>query len=192
MATLGAASWWALALRGIAAMGLGVATLLLPGVTLATIVPLFGGYAIVDGFLSIVAAFRGSRHGRPWWALALDGVVSLAAGVLTLLLPAIATVALVYVVAAWALLTGALRLAGAIRLRREIEGEWGLVLGGVVALAFGTLLMLAPGAGALAIVLWIGAYALCFGVSQLVFALSVRSSGARDADEPPATLRRAA
>lgn len=106
------------------------------------------------------------------------------------MIPAAAAIALVYVIAVWALLTGALRIAAAIRLRRVITGEWRLMLGGVASLVFGGLLMVAPAVGALAIVLWIGAYALVAGAALLALAFRMRALGT-DVDREP-RVRRAA
>jgi uncharacterized membrane protein HdeD (DUF308 family) len=191
MATVLAANWWALALRGVAAMLFGVVALLVPGVTLAAVVLLFGGYALVDGVFNVIAAFRGPGHDRPWWSLALEGVVSITAGVGALALPAITLVVLVYVVAAWALMTGALELGAAIRLRRELTGEWRMAMNGILSLVFGGLVMLAPALGALAMALWLGAYMLAFGALMLALALRVRAL-ARDREGLPQPLRRAA
>jgi uncharacterized membrane protein HdeD (DUF308 family) len=178
MATVLAGNWGALAVRGCAAIVFGLAALFLPGVTLAALVLMFGAYALIDGFLTIFTAFRGPAAGRPWWSLAVEGLVSIAAGVAALVIPGAAAIALVYVVGAWALLTGALRIAAAIRLRRVITGEWRLMLGGIASLVFGALLMLAPAVGALAIVLWIGAYALVAGAALLALSFRVRSLNA--------------
>ena len=188
MATPLAANWWMLALRGIAAIAFGIVTLVVPGVSLAALVFLFASYALVDGMLNVVAAFRGQPDDRPWWSLALEGLVSIGAASAAFLMPGVTTVMLVYVVAAWALITGALEIAAAVRLRRQIDGEWRMILGGIASLAFGTLLMLAPAMGALAMMLWIGGYALVFGGALLALAFRVRLAK----PERPVSLRRAA
>lgn len=188
MATLLAANWWALALRGLAALAFGLLMLFVSGVSLAALVFLFAAYALVDGVLSVVAAFRGQPADRPWWSLALEGLVSIGAGSAAFLMPGATTVVLVYVVAGWALVTGALEIAAAARLRRQIHGEWRMALGGIASLAFGTLLIVAPAMGALAMVRWIGAYALVFGASMLALAFRMRSAK----PERPVRLRRAA
>ena len=189
MATLLATNWWVLALRGLAAIAFGVLTLLVPGVSLAALVFVFASYALVDGVLTVIAAFRGQPNDRPWWSLALEGLVSIGAGAAAFLMPGVTTVMLVYVVAGWALITGALEIATAVRLRRHISGEWRMILAGVASLAFGTLLMLAPAMGAVAMVMWIGAYALVFGAALLALALRVRSA----TPQPPVRrLRRVA
>ena len=170
-------NWGAIATRGVAAILFGLLSFALPGLTLAALVLLFGAYALVDGIFNVVAAVRGRGTVQPWWALLLEGIVSIAAGVVTFVLPGLTALTLVYVIAAWAVVTGVLEIVAAVRLRNQITGEWRLVLGGVLSIVFGVFIMLAPGAGALALVLWIGAYALVFGA--LLLALAVRLRRAR-------------
>ena len=170
-------NWGAIATRGVAAILFGLLSFALPGLTLAALVLLFGAYALVDGIFNVVAAVRGRGTVQPWWALLLEGIVSIAAGVVTFVLPGLTALTLVYVIAAWAVVTGVLEIVAAVRLRNQITGEWRLVLGGVLSIVFGVFIMLAPRAGALALVLWIGAYALVFGA--LLLALAVRLRRAR-------------
>jgi len=184
-----AANWWAIALRGVAGILFGVLTFVVPGLTLAALVLLFGSYAIVDGVLNIVAALRRRRAGEPpWWALLLEGVVSVAAGVVTFAWPGLTTVVLLYVIAGWAIITGAFEMAAAVRLRQRVEGEGWLVFSGILSIALGVLLMAAPATGALALVLWIGAYAMVFGTLLVVLAFRLRRWQA----EERATMARAA
>jgi len=171
-----ARNWWAIALRGVAAIIFGALTFAMPGISLAALVLLFGSYALVEGIFSLIAAMRGREDERPRWALVVEGLVSLAAGVVTLIWPGLTALSLVYVIGAWALVTGVLEIAVAIRLRREIAGEWRLILSGVLSIVFGVLVMLAPGPGALAMVLFIGAYALVFGGLLIALALRLRSA----------------
>ncbi len=179
-------NWWALAIRGVLAVLFGIATFFLPGLTLATLVFLFGAYAIVEGVFNLIAAVRGRGSEQPWWALVIEGLVSIAAGIVTFALPGLTTLVLLYVIAAWAVVTGVFEIVAAIRLRARIENEWWLALSGVLSIAFGVLMMIAPGAGALALVLWIGAYAVVFGAMLLALAFRLRSHGqerARARDE---------
>ena len=169
-----ARNWWALAIRGAAAIIFGLLTLVLPGVTLAVLVLLFGAYAIVDGIFNLVAALRGRTGDRPRWLLAVEGLVSLAAGIVTFVMPGLTTLVLVYVIASWAVITGVLEIVAAIRLRHDIPNEWWLVASGVLSVLFGLLLIVAPGAGALALVLWIGVYAVVFGALLVGLALRLR------------------
>jgi uncharacterized membrane protein HdeD (DUF308 family) len=167
-------NWWAVSLRGLAGILFGIITFFAPGISLAALVLLFGAYALVDGVLAIVSAVR-RRGADRWWLLLLEGLVGIAAGVLTFMWPAITAIALLYVIAAWALVTGAFEIAAAIRLRKVITGEWLLVLSGILSIALGVLLVLFPGPGALAVVIWIGAFAFVFGA--LLFALGLRLRG---------------
>jgi uncharacterized membrane protein HdeD (DUF308 family) len=165
------ANWWALALRGLAAVLFGLLTFFLPGITLVTLVLLFGAYALVDGIFNLIAFFRVASH---QWALLIEGVIGIIAGVITFAWPAITAIVLLYVMAFWAVLTGSFEIIAGIRLRKVITNEWILLVMGVVSFLFGLLILFAPGAGALAIVLWIGAYALVFGIFLLALAFRLR------------------
>jgi uncharacterized membrane protein HdeD (DUF308 family) len=166
-----AANWWALALRGLVAVLFGLSTFFLPGITLVTLVLLFGAYALVDGAFNVIAFFRVASH---HWALLVEGAIGIMAGVLTFAWPAITAVVLLYVIAFWAMVTGIFEIIAGIRLRKAAAHEWLLLLMGAFSVLFGLLILFAPGAGALAIVLWIGAYALVFGVFLLTLAFRLR------------------
>lgn len=174
-------NWWIIALRGVAGIIFGIFTLLAPGLSLAVLVLAFGAFSLVDGLLTIVAAVR--RHGTSnrWWALLIEGLVGVAIGVVTLLMPGVTAIALLLLIAARALVSGVLQIAAAIRLRKVITGEWLLVLGGIASLAWGALLVAFPAAGALALVLWIGAFAIVTGALLLGLAFRLRAWGRSDA-----------
>jgi uncharacterized membrane protein HdeD (DUF308 family) len=180
-------NWWAVALRGLAALLFGILTLMSPGISLAALVLLFGAYALVDGVLAIVAAFRHRRAGEKWWVVALGGIAGIAAGIITLLVPAITALVLVYVIAARAIVVGAMELTGAIRLRKVIKGEWLMALGGVASIVFGILVAIYPGVGALTIVLWIGAFSLVIGAMLIGLGFRLRSWGRVHPGMPLAT-----
>ena len=168
--------WWAFALRGVVAILFGLLAFAWPGVTLIVLVELWGAFALIDGALSLVAAFRmGDSH---HWALLLEGIVGIAAGVVTFVWPGLTALALVYIIAAWALITGVLEVITAIRLRKVINNEWLLALSGVLSFVFGVVLAVAPGAGALALIWLIAIYAIIFGV--LLLALAFRLHGLAD------------
>jgi uncharacterized membrane protein HdeD (DUF308 family) len=167
--------WWALALRALAAILLGIIAFALPGPTLAAIVIVFGIYAITDGILAIIAAVRGIRKKERWGPMLIEGIVGIVAGAIAIFWPGIGALALTYLVAAWALVTGAFEIAAAIRLRKEIKGEWLLMILGLLSIVLAVLIALFPGAGALTLVWWLGAYALAYGVISLVLALRVRT-----------------
>ncbi len=163
--------WWALALRGVFAVLFGLLTFLIPGITLLTLVLLFGAYAILDGIFDIVSAVRAPvRH----WPLVLEGVVGIIIGILTFLWPGITTMVLLYLIAFWAIFTGVLEIVAGIRLREVIANEWLLILMGVLSVLFGFLILIFPGAGALAIIIWIGAYSLLFGIMLIALAFLLR------------------
>lgn len=167
-------NWWAVALRGVAAIIFGILTFVFPGITLELLVLWFGVYAIFDGVLNLIAAWRHHDPAQRWWVLAVEGLAGIAAGVLTFIWPAITTVVLLFLIAAWAIVTGILEIAAAVRLRRVIAGEWLLALMGILSVFFGFLLILAPVAGALAVVWWIGAYAFVFGILMVALAFRLR------------------
>lgn len=180
-----ARNWWMLALRGMFAILFGVLAFLLPGLTLAALVLLFGAYAFVDGLFAIVAGIRSYGEQARWWALVLEGIVGVVVGVLTFLYPGITALVLLYFIAAWALITGVLEIVAAIRLRKEIQGEWMLALAGIASVLFGILLLVLPGSGALAVIWLIGSYAVVFGILLLILAFRLR--GADHSSNQPTT-----
>jgi uncharacterized membrane protein HdeD (DUF308 family) len=181
-----ARNWGWIALRGATAILFGILALAWPGSALAAIVILFGAYAFVDGVFALVALFRGvGREGR-FWTLVLEAVVGIGIGILTIAQPALTALALLYYVGAWSILTGILEIVAAIRLREEITGEWWLALAGVASLAFGILLFIAPGPAALAIAIWIGVYAIIFGVVLLMLAFRLRRHHLSHVEHPGA------
>jgi uncharacterized membrane protein HdeD (DUF308 family) len=169
-------NWWAMVLRGVAGIAFGLVTFFAPGVSLAALVLVFGAYAFADGVLSIVSAVKRERStGDRWGLLLLAGIAGIAAGVVTLIWPGITALVLLYLIAAWALVTGVLEIFAAIKLRKVITGEWLLILSGILSVALGVLLVLFPGAGALAVVIWIGAYAFVSGALLLALGLRLRA-----------------
>jgi uncharacterized membrane protein HdeD (DUF308 family) len=170
-----AKNWWALVIRGFLGIGLGVITFVWPGITLASLVILFAAYALVDGVMAIVAAVRSLKSHERWGAFLLEGIAGIAAGLITMAWPAITALWLIYLIAAWAIVTGIFEIVAAVRLRKEIEGEWLLALTGVASLIFGVLIMASPLAGALVIAIWVGAYAFVFGVLLVALGFRLRS-----------------
>jgi uncharacterized membrane protein HdeD (DUF308 family) len=169
-----ARNWWLLALRGVAAILFGVLAFMWPGITLLGLVLLFGGYALANGILSLALAFK-SRRQR--WSLIFGGIISIITALITFFLPGITALGLVLLIAAFAIANGITEIAAAIRLRKVITNEWLLVLAGILSIIFGILLSLMPGAGALVLVFWIGAWMIAIGILLLVFAFRVRSWG---------------
>ena len=170
-------NWWLVALRGLAAIVFGVLAFVWPAITLWALVLLFGAYMLVDGIFAIVAAVRAAGREARWWLLLIEGVLGVLAGLVAAFWPGLTALALLYFIAAWAIVSGILEIAGAIRLRREIEGEWALGLSGALSLLFGVLLVVIPApAGLLSLVGLLGAYARAFGVLLLVLAFRLRGT----------------
>ncbi len=167
-------NWWALALRGLAAIVFGLIAFLTPGVTIAALVLLFGAYALVDGVFSIVAGIRAAERHERWWPFALEGLASILVGVIAFVMPVAAAFALLWFVSAWAILTGAIRIGAAIRLRKEIQGEWMLILNGALSVLFGIVIIFRPGAGLITLVWVLGAYAIVFGIVLVGLAFRLR------------------
>ncbi len=166
--------WRSLALRGAAAVVFGVLSLVWPRISLTALVLLFGAYALIDGVVILVDALRARDAQQRRWGPLLEGAVSIAAGLVTLVWPGITALVLLYVIAAWALITGALEIAAAVRLRRELTNEWLLGIAGVLSIAFAILLVVTPGSGALVITWAIAWYAILFGALLIALALRLR------------------
>jgi uncharacterized membrane protein HdeD (DUF308 family) len=162
-------------LRGILAILVGLVTFAWPGITLVALVILFGAYALLDGALNIAGAWRAAEKHERWIPLLIGGLIGIAASIITVLWPAITALSLVFVIAAWSLMTGIFEIVAAVRLRKYISGEWLLALSGVASVIFGLLLALFPAAGALAIALWVGVYMFVAGV--ILIALGIRMRG---------------
>ena len=160
MSQLAIGDWRWIAFRAVAAFIFGVLALVLPGLTLATLVLLFGAFAFVDGIFTLAHAF--ARDASGWglvWML-LMGVAGIGAGLVTFFWPGITALALLYVIAAWALVTGAFELAAAIAFRKLLTHEWFLVVDAILSFILAGILVARPGTGALAIIWAIGFYAL--------------------------------
>jgi uncharacterized membrane protein HdeD (DUF308 family) len=165
-----AENWWLFLLRGLCAIVFGILTFIWPRATLLTLVLLYGAFALVDGVAAVLAAIKGGEMTSRWW-LAILGVVSIAAGSLTLYWPGLTALVLLLFIAFWAIATGIVQVIGGLRLRKEIDGEWLLVAGGVLSVLFGLLLLTRPGAGALAMIYAIGAFAIAHGILTVAFSL---------------------
>jgi uncharacterized membrane protein HdeD (DUF308 family) len=168
-----ARNWALVLLRGAMAVAFAVLAFLWPDVTIASLVLLFAAYMLVDGVFAVASGLRAARKNERWIWFVLEGVADLAAGVLALIWPEITVLVFVLVIAAWALVSGLLTLMAAFRLSMSHGRGW-LVLAGIVSLAWGLLLMVAPAAGAVALAWWLGAYALSFGVALLALAWRLR------------------
>jgi uncharacterized membrane protein HdeD (DUF308 family) len=168
-----AKNWWLLLLRGIAAVVFGILAFAWPGLTLLTLILLYGAYALADGVIALIAAITGNAPAGRWW-LAIAGILGVAVGAFTFMLPGMTALILLFTMAGWAVAIGVLQIIGAIRLRKEIDNEWLLILSGAVSVLFGLAVMLHPGAGALALVWVIGTYAIIAGVLYIGLALRLK------------------
>ena len=168
-------NWWLLALRGLVAVLFGVLAFVWPGATLITLVWLFGAFALVNGLLSLILAAKAPKGYPRIGSLILGGLLGILAGLLTFVMPGITALGLLMLIAAWAIVTGIMEVVAAIRLRKIIANEWLLILAGIASVAFGVILFLQPAAGALALIWWIGAWALIFGILLIVLAFRMRN-----------------
>jgi uncharacterized membrane protein HdeD (DUF308 family) len=170
-----AENWWLLLLRGIAAIVFGVLAFVWPGLTLLALTLIWGIYAIADGVLALWAAIasKGGEMAPRWW-LAIVGIAGVVAGILTFVWPGLTALVLLMFIASWAIVIGVLQLWGAIRLRKEIEGEWLLGLSGVLWVVFGAIMFARPGAGALALIWWIGSFAILAGCVYIALAFQLK------------------
>lgn len=167
-------NWWMFALRGVLAILFGVIALALPAAALLWLVALFAAFALLGGLSSIFGALHNRASDDHWWLALLLGLVSVGAGIITIVSPGLTALVLVLLMGANAIATGVLDIALAIRLRRAIRGEWVLFLAGAVSIAFGVLVFLFPGPGALALIWLIATYAILSGILLVVAAFRLR------------------
>jgi uncharacterized membrane protein HdeD (DUF308 family) len=174
MLSLIAKNWWLIVLRGVCAILFGLFAWTFPGVTLGALVMLWALYAIADGVLAFLVALSGAS-GRPWWVLALEGLVSIVAACAGIFYPGVTALVLLYVIAVWAIMTGILEIVAAVQLRKEIENELWLGLAGLASVFFGLLLIARPGVGVLAVMWIIGTYAIVFGLVLVLLGFRARA-----------------
>jgi len=174
MTTLFKATSWQLTIRGLALILFGIMALIWPNLTVAVLAILFGVYALVDGVVSVVGAILNRKTSPNWTLLLIMGLISIIAGIFAISNPGVTSLALLYIIAVWALLIGLVSILTAVRLRREIEGEWVMIAAGVLSIVFGIALIVAPGAGAVALVWLIGAYAIILGILDMLLAARAR------------------
>jgi len=170
-----AQAWWLVLLRGIAGILFGILAFVWPGLTLLTLILLYGAYALVDGIFALIAAFTGRVGGAPTWWLIVIGLFGLAAGVVTFAWPGVTALVLIIFIGGWAIAHGVFEIIGAIKLRKEIDNEWLLILAGALSVIFGIIVLIAPGAGALGLVWAIGAYSIAFGILLVGLSLRLRN-----------------
>jgi uncharacterized membrane protein HdeD (DUF308 family) len=167
-------NWWLLALRGLAGIIFGILAFVWPGITLFSLVILFGAFAIANGVLSLALAAKVPKGYPRFGSLVLGGILGIIAGIITFFWPGLTAIGLLILIAAWVIATGIMEIVAAIKLRKYLNHEWLLVIAGLLSVAFGVLLVLLPGPGALFLVWWLGAYAFVFGILLLVLAFKLR------------------
>jgi len=177
MATLLKRGWWVLLARGVAAVLFGVIALVWPRLTVATLVLYFGVFALVDGVSDVIGSIINRKEDKHWWLAVLRGLAGSATGILVLVWPQLTGLLLLFIIAARALVTGIFDIIMATRLRKEIEGELLLILGGLLSVLFGLIAFVRPGAGALAVITLIASYAIFIGVILIILAFRMRGWG---------------
>ena len=171
--------WWVLLLRGVLAILFGIAAYAWPGMTLVTLLTLFGAFALVDGIFNVFHAFSGRKEDEHWWVLLLEGLLGIAIGVITFQAPELTATVLILYIGFWAMATGVLRIILAVRLRKEIEGEWWMALAGLAGIVFGVFMVARPGAGALAVLWLVAIWAIVGGVCLVIFSFKVKALGGK-------------
>ncbi|GAA3551912.1 HdeD family acid-resistance protein [Nonomuraea rosea] len=166
-------SWWLLLLRGLLAIIFGILALIWPGITLLVLVIFFGAYALVGGIFASIAGFRHGARSRAW--LITSGIIGILAGIAALVWPGITSLALLYLVAFWAIFTGIAEIVAGVQLRKVIDNEWMFIVGGVLSVIFGVLLLIWPAAGMLSLVWLIGVFAILYGIAMIALSLRVKN-----------------
>lgn len=174
-----ARKWWVIVLQGMAAVLFGVLAFAQPGATLAALLLLVALWVLADGILALLASVGAAEAKEPWWPWVLHALVSIAVGLIALRWPGITAFALLLLIAYWAILRGILTIVAAIELRRVIQGEFWMILGGIISVLFGAWIVIAPAAGALAVTWLIGLYAVLFGVTLILAGLGLKRLNAQ-------------
>jgi uncharacterized membrane protein HdeD (DUF308 family) len=172
-------NWDLVLLRGIMAILFGIAALVMPAITLVVLVVLFGAYALISGVMNTIMAIKDRKEQHDWWLWLLLGLVSIAAGVLTFVWPGSTAISLFYLIVAWAITSGLMEIILAIQLRKVIEGEWLMLLNGILSVVFGIICTVQPVAGALSILWLISIYAIAYGTAMVVLAFRLRNLAAK-------------
>jgi len=168
-------NWWIMALRGLFAVIFGLIALVAPRIALLAFIYVFAAYALVDGGIAVITSIQERELLDRWGWVLFEGILSILAGLIAFANPALTALVLLYIIAAWAIVSGISEIVAAIRLRKIIEREWLLVLAGVVSVLFGLALILQPAATALVLVWWVGGFAVVFGILLVSLAFRVRS-----------------
>lgn len=163
-------NWWLFILRGLIAITFGIVAIAKPEQTIVALVLVFGAFTLVDGIFTIVTSFTSAPYFDKWWLLLLEGAMGVIVGCLAIFMPTITSIALLFLIAAWALVIGILEIVVAIEFRRVISGEGWLIFSGVLSIVLSALMVIFPRAGEVSLIWVIGIYAIVFGISEIVFA----------------------
>jgi uncharacterized membrane protein HdeD (DUF308 family) len=170
-----ARNWWIIVLQGLAAVIFGLLALTRPGATLAALILVIGFWALIDGILAFFGMFGAADTTEPWWMWLLHALVSIGIGLVILRWPGVTGLMLLLLIAYWAILRGLLTILAAIALRRELKGEFWLILAGIISVVFGAWVVISPAEGALAVIWAIGLYALAFGIADILAGMRLRA-----------------
>ena len=171
-----AKNWWSLLIRGATAIALGAVAVVWRDITLGDLVMAFFTFALLDGVIGLAGAVRAAEAHERWAPLLVEAIIGIAAALLAVTWPGILTInVLIYIIGAWALLTGVLEIASGVLLRRHIRGEWLLALSGFASLLLCVLMASLPLASPGGIALWLGVYALAFGALLIALSFRLRS-----------------
>lgn len=168
-------NWWIPLIRGIAAILFGIIALAMPGLTAYALMIAFGAYAVVDGVMAIYLGFKRKSTDEAWWAWVIDGILSILIGLMALFWTEATAVVFIIWIAAWAFVAGIMRIVAAIRLRKEIEGEWALILSGVLMIIWGILLVYTPAAGIISIAWLLGLFSVLVGIAMIMLAFRLKN-----------------
>jgi uncharacterized membrane protein HdeD (DUF308 family) len=183
-------NWWLVVLRGVLSIVFGLATFVWPHDALTALVLVFGIYALVDGIFALATGIAGSGASTGTrWFLALGGLAGIIVGVLTFVYPNITAVSLLYLIGAWAIVTGIFEVLAAVQLRQVITDAWFYFVGGILSVVFGVLVFVYPQASALSILWLIGIYAILYGVAVVAMGLRLRSLGSTLSSVSSGTLQ---
>jgi len=180
-------AWWSIALRGLLGIVIGLVAIAWPAITLVVLLAMLGAYFFMDGLFALVTTFQAAREERTWWPYLLEGIVSIAVGILAFTRPATFALGVVVLAAIRSFVTGGAEVATAIVVRRETgRSEWPLWVAGLISLAFGTFLLARPAMGLATLVWLVGFYALIFGIVVTTSAFRLKALGRRHASPHPA------
>lgn len=183
--------WWSLAIRGVLAILFGIVAFVYTGQTLLALVFVFGVFAVLSGIASIVAAVRSGEAHQRWGWLAASGLLSIAAGIVAFVWPGLTALALVYLIGAWAIVTGVFEIAYALALPDTLAHPWLAALSGVLSVVFGIVLAVWPISGAVTLTWLVGIYAVLYGATMLYYAYRLQALRHEVAEAQQGTARHA-